>query len=218
MNQVSAVHDARLRRSYAVICTIVTTAVVGLCIAARALGVRRRGDATQYFYDLFDVGHPGVVNAIATIGFVCVAVLSLVMALLTDRAPWWITSVLFLAIAADNLLRLHNQFPAGDVLSRLAYWAVIVWLLVRMRPFAPGVLGMPMLVAGLVALATSEVIDFIGNDNHDTAAVIEESLGCIGAWLVALAVLGVVISSVTVADRSAPSGEAAAVEQTSQGS
>lgn len=185
----------RVIRAYRWVSGTVIAAVVVLCVAARHLGISRTGFDTGYFYEVFDVGHPGIVNAITSMGLLCVSVLSLVLGFLTARGAWFVNCGLFVVLAADNILRLHNQIPAGDVVARLAYWAVLVWLVLRLEPLRHGVHGRAMLLLGLGSLAASELLDVIGNDGEGTAAVLEESLGCIGSWALAMAMVGVAISS-----------------------
>lgn len=189
---------------YRTVSALVMAGVVALCIGAWRLGQQRTGDMTAYFYEAFDVGHPGVVSAVTSMALLAVALISLILGLLTGDVPWYVNGGLFAVLAGDNLLRLHNLIPTGDVTARLVYWALLAWLAVRLRPFGPGIAGGPLLVLGLVTLATGELLDVIGNDGHGTAAVVEESLGCIGAWALALASIGVAVS--TLARPAAPTG------------
>ncbi|MEZ5273904.1 MAG: hypothetical protein R2694_16665 [Ilumatobacteraceae bacterium] len=193
MSRASAVTAHR------VLSGVVLGAAMALCAAAWHLGTERTGDGTAYFYEVFDIGHPGIVTAVTSMALIAVAVLSVVLGLGTGLAPWFVNALLFVVLAADNVLRLHNQVPAGDVVARLIYWALLAWLLVRLRPLLRRVHGRWLLVVGLVLLAMGELLDLSGNDGHDAAAVLEESLGCVGAWALAMALVGVTLSTMTVA-------------------
>lgn len=173
---------------------IVVASVLAVCVAAAVLGRRRADDPTAYFYEVFDVGHPGIVNALTSIGFMCTAAISLVLALALASRPWMITAVLFAVLAADNLLRLHNQIPAGDVTFRVGYWAVIVWLLPRLSRQQRPAHGMVMLVVGLALFATSELLDLLSPGGSSTSDVVEESAACLGGWCLAVAMVGVAAS------------------------
>ncbi|MCB9889957.1 MAG: hypothetical protein H6836_10325 [Planctomycetes bacterium] len=186
---------------YRSVSALVLAGVVALCIGASHLGEQRTGDMTAYFYEAFDVGHPGVVNAVTSMALIAVALISLILGLLTWDVPWFVNACLFVVLAADNLLRLHNHVPTGDVTARLVYWTLLLWLVMRLRPFRSGVLGGPLVAFGLMALAAGELLDASARDQRGTAAVIEESLACIGSWALAMASVGVAVSTLA---RSAP--------------
>ncbi|MCB0981285.1 MAG: hypothetical protein H6513_15880 [Acidimicrobiaceae bacterium] len=183
--------------AYRLISGAVLAGAITLCVAAWHLGTERTGRATAYFYEVFDIGHPGIVNAVTSMALVAVATISVMLGLSTGLTPWLVNAALFLVLAADNVLRLHNIVPAGDVIARLVYWAVLAWLLVRLRPLLVGARGGPLLILGLALLAAGELLDVIGNDGHHAAAVFEEALGCVGAWALAMACVGVAMSTLT---------------------
>lgn len=204
---------ARRPSAYTVLCGVVVVGIAGLCGTAFLLGRRRFDDDTFYFYELRDVGHPGIINVIASMGFICTAVLSVVLAMITRRPAWVVNACLFAIIAADNLLRLHNKVPSGDITVRLFYWIVLAWLMVRLQPFRAHRQGFPMLVVGLAALGTSELMDVVGPERSQRWGVLEESLGCLGAWCLVLATVGVAVSMLVVRSDAAapPSGLESAV-------
>lgn len=178
---------------YVWLSVIVASSVLAVCVAAAILGRQRADDPTAYFYEVFDVGHPGIVGALASIGFMSTAAISLVLALTLASRPWMITGALFTVLAADNLLRLHNQIPAGDVLFRVGYWSVIIWLIPHLSRQRRPAQGMFMLVIGLSLVALSELLDLLSRGGN-ISDVVEESAACLGAWCLALAMAGIAAS------------------------
>ncbi len=179
--------------AYAFVCAGVLLAVTGLSVVLSTLGARRFDEHTFYFYELGDIGHPGLANVVGTMGMLATAVIATVLALLTRRRVWTAVAVLFVVLAIDTLLRIHNHVPGGDVGVRLAYWLAIAWIARELRgtvTFRPlrGLLG-----AGLLLLVASEVIDILATSEHGRAAVIEETALSLGAWCCALAALGMVL-------------------------
>lgn len=195
---------------YSTICVVVVSACLVVCAAATVLGRRRRNDASYYFYELSDIGHPGMVNMITAMGFLTAAVVFGVIGLLTapgspSRPAWLLGACLFTVVAFDDVLRLHNQVPAGDVLSRAIYWVMLVGLGVRLRRIVRRTQGFGLLVMAFAFLAISEFIDIFtpGDErtfaHHELFAVVEETAACVGAWSLALAGIGFALSVLVVA-------------------
>ena len=186
-------------RVHRVLSCVVLGGVVALCVVAYHLGIRNTGYAIGYYHEVFDVGHPGIVNVVTSMALLSVAVVTVLLGLVTGRRAWYVTAGLFVVLAADNLLRLHHLMPTGDVTARLVYWAVFAWLAVRLRPLRHQVPGRVLLLFGIAALVGSELMDVAGNDGRGAAAVFEESLGCLGSWALALAALGMAMSALVPA-------------------
>jgi len=175
--------------------------VTAFCGVAAKVGWDRFGDSTTYFYERFDVGHPGVVNVVTAMGFVAAGVIGVVLAMAAlqpaaIRATWIATAILLLVLALDDLLRLHNMITAGDVLARGIYWVVLVVLARRLRPLLHHKRGAIMVVFGIAMLVASEIIDILtpGDSQtfslHPLFSVAEESFACLGAWSLAIAGIG----------------------------
>ncbi len=179
--------------AYAFVCVGVLLAVTGLSIVLSVLGVRRFDEHTYYFYELGDIGHPGLANVVGTLGMLATSVIATVLTLLTRRRVWTVVAVLFMVLAIDTLLRIHNHVPLGDVGVRLAYWIAIAWVARELRDTVTFRPLRVLLGAGLGLLVVSEVIDILATSEHGRAAVIEETALSLGAWCCALAALGMVL-------------------------
>jgi hypothetical protein len=168
----------------------VLVAVLAVCSVGYALGSRRYGERIFYFYELGDVGHPGIVNVVGAFGLLATAVVSIVFALSSRHVAWLVSAVLFVVLAADDLLRVHNNVPGGDVAARLLYWAVLAYLVVQLRPVVHDGFLRALLLTGVLAFVTSEALDIVSSTQYGRGAVLEESAGVLGAWCIALAIVG----------------------------
>ena len=65
--------------AYRLISGAVLAGAITLCVAAWHLGTERTGRATAYFYEVFDIGHPGIVNAVTSMALVAVATISVML-------------------------------------------------------------------------------------------------------------------------------------------
>ena len=188
---------------YAAVAFILPSAAALLCAAAAHFGRSRRDNVLFYFFQQADVGHPGIVSVVTTMGFSCVAVLGLLLALVTpsDRAmlnlTWLGTALLFGVLAFDNVLHLHDEIPGGEKTAHVVYWAAFAAVAYRLRPVLLGVRGRGMLLAGLALLAASEAIDMFSRSDdynyrfHEELSLAEETFACVGAWSCVAAAVGV---------------------------
>ena len=106
--------------AYRLISGAVLAGAITLCVAAWHLGTERTGRATAYFYEVFDIGHPGIVNAVTSMALVAVATISVMLGLSTGLTPWLVNAALFLVLAADNVLRLTT--PTSRASRRGRSW------------------------------------------------------------------------------------------------
>lgn len=171
----------------------IITLLVVTCAVAAWLGPRRGDDATFYFFER-DPGHPGVMNAVTTCGFVCAAAVCAVAGLALARRRWLAAAAVLAVIACDTLMRIHNHLPGGNVLFRLAYWVALIWAFGPLVPTVRGRRGQWLIAAGGVTLALREVVDLFRGADAWNVAAFEESLFCIGTWCIALGLLGLVAS------------------------
>jgi len=194
-------HRRRSEWWYAIVVVTLPSAALALCVAAVRLGESRDDNVLSYFYEESDVGHPGIVNVVTTMGFCSVAVVALLLALVSaahtmQNLAWIGMAVLFSVLAVDNVLRLHAQVRGGDKGVHVVYWLAMaavaagLWRVLHRRR------GSWMLLGGLSLLAASEAIDmFTRSDDaqyryHEQLAVLEESFACVGAWCCVAGVLG----------------------------
>ncbi|HEY7626288.1 MAG TPA: hypothetical protein VH761_04445 [Ilumatobacteraceae bacterium] len=182
----------RERKPPLVLCIAVLGSIAVMCVVVAAKGHSRYGEYTYYIYDNGDAGHPGLVTMVATFAFWTVSVLSAVLAVTTRRVAWVISSLLFLMIGADYLIRAHNHFAGGDAVARLVYWAVFAYVLNHMWRGRRSLTTRVLIVIGLALFALSDVVDLMSNESYGRGAALEESTGCLGSWCLALATLGVV--------------------------
>ena len=184
----------RRPRGSATASAVLGSAVVISCLIAARLGESRSGDALLYFYELGDIGHPGVVNVITAFGFAAGASAWCVVAAVTSqgRVRFAAAGALMFVVAFDDVLRLHNALGRADVAVHALYWVGAVALVIGLRGVLRGDAGRAELVIGLAALGISEMIDvFTPGDDlafrfHETFSVIEETAACLGAWLLAM--------------------------------
>jgi hypothetical protein len=115
---------------------------------------------------------------------------------LGGRHAWLIAAVLMGALGVDDLLRLHNAMPSGDVIARLVYWCAALYVVSRLRNVVRARPGSRLLVAGFVGLAASELFDLLGTASggtpNDNLSILEESAACFGAWSLVAAGIGLV--------------------------
>lgn len=191
----------RTSRFYPWLCAGILVAITLIIIGAVKLGQRRHGDRSIYFYQLGDVGHPGLVNAFTAMGFVVCAAMCAVVLIggareLGGAGSWLLAAGLMAAIGIDDLFRLHNGVAGGDIASRVVYWGVAAFLVVRLRPVLRRRPGALLVVLGFIALAASEALDLIGTAEagtpNDTMSILEESAACFGAWCLVAAAIGLV--------------------------
>lgn len=165
--------------------------VTVVCWAAALRGHNHFDQYTYYVYDNGDPGHPGAITVLATIGLWTVAVISLLLASMIRRGPWLLATLLFVVIAADYLFRFHNHFAGGDIVARLVYWSVFAFVLRLIWRMTTSFTPRLLIVAALLMFAASDVFDLLSNEDYGRGAMLEESAGCLGAWLLALAFFGI---------------------------
>ena len=145
---------------------------------------------------------------LTAMGFVGAAVVALVIGLTAPGQPrtrhaWLASTALLVVIAFDDLFRLHNDVTGGDV-AHLAYWVAMAAVIVTLRHVVWRRRGSLVVVAGLVLFAISETIDtFTAGDDpsfrfHQLFGAIEESAACVGAWVLTVALVGIVTDLVRV--------------------
>lgn len=203
------VPTSKARRSPAhkpplVLCAAVLGVVAAMCVVSALKGNHRFDQYTYYFYDNGDAGHPGLMNAVATLAFLVIAVVSALLALTLRRSPWLVNAILFVVIALDYLVRAHNRFPGGDALARLAYLAVVIYVLRRLWRVRASSATLAMLAGGFGCFLLSDLFDVLSSDPYGRGSVLEESMGCLGAWCFALAIFGFAQTSLRVAESTPP--------------
>jgi len=185
---------------YSFVAWTVPALSLGLCAIAAWLGRRSNSDATHYFFESGDNGHPGIVGIATAMGFYSVAVIAGILALVPApprvRHAWSGAAVLFAVLAVDELLQLHAAVPHGDLIARSIYWISLIVIVRALAPYLRGKPGVAMLGAGILLLATSEILDLYppGDDPayrlHQLFSVLEESTLSVGTWCLAVACLG----------------------------
>lgn len=170
---------------------MVIGAVAVICLVAAWRGHDRFDQYTWYNYDNGDPGHPGVITVLAAIALWTVAVISALLASMLRSRPWVVAASLFFVIGVDYLFRIHNNYSGGDVVARLVYWSVFAYVLRLMWKESTAAAPRVLIVAGLACFALSDLFDLLSNEPYGRGSALEESTGCIGAWCLALATLGI---------------------------
>lgn len=173
----------------------VVIAVGGFSIVARRAGLERFNSSAAYFEEFGDAGHPGVVSVATSMGFLVVAVLSLVAVATRSDRRFLVPMATFAVIAADTLVRVHHHLPFGDVVVRVVGWVAMIWIAVRLAPTRGDRVGTSVVVLAAFALLASEVLDATGSGRGSESSVWEEALMCLGAWLLVVVAVGVTLAS-----------------------
>ncbi len=180
-----------------------------MCLVSALKGNNGFHEYTYYFYDNGDAGHPGLMNAVATLAFLVIATISALLALTLRRSPWLVNAILFVVIALDYLVRAHNRFSGGDAGARLAYLIVVVYVLRRIWRVRASSVTLALLAGGFVCFMLSDLFDLLSHDPYGRGSVLEESTGCLGAWCFALAIFGFAQTSLRAAEPTSPLTESA---------
>ena len=175
-----------------------------MCLVSALKADHRFDQYTYYFYDNGDAGHPGLMNVVATLAFLVIAVVSALLALTLRRSPWLVNAILFVVIALDYLVRAHNRCPGGDALARLVYLVVVVYVLRRLWRVRASSVTLVLLAGGFLCFLLSDLFDLVSRDPYGRGSVLEESTGCLGAWCFALAIFGFAQTSLRAAEPTPP--------------
>jgi hypothetical protein len=192
---------------------------VAVCVMSALVGRWERGDVTYYVLALEGSGHPGVVGASTSIGLSAVAVaaaLASVAVPSSQRRLWVAGSCLFAALAIVQITGVHDLVPGVDLLLRPLLWVLLVIFVRHVRRTMSFGSGGAWMVAGVVLLAVSELIDLYpsGDDlsfrYHDWTSVLEESTLSVGAWSIAAGALGTAVVLIRRAADGGASGDVSA--------
>ncbi len=171
--------------------------VAWLCYLAARLGSRQWDDRTRLFHPVDTVTHPGVMTVVTALGWMSIAVVCGLLAVLLHDVGgrwWWAAVGVSVVLVGEEMLRVHEWIPGGDVLVRAALVAGIVVTGRGVRAMVRTRRGLVPAALGLSMLAVSELFGFAGGDVYRRDSVLdllEESATCVGAWLLAVAALGV---------------------------
>jgi hypothetical protein len=171
--------------------------VVWLCFVAARIGSRQWDDRTRLFHPIDNVSHPGVMTVVTALGWMSIAVVCGLLAVLLHEVGgrWWWSAVAVAAVlVGEEMIRVHEWIPGGDVLVRAALAAGVVVTARGVRGMVRTHRGAVPAALGLLLLVASELFGFAGGDVYRRDSMLdllEESAACVGAWLLAVAALGV---------------------------
>jgi hypothetical protein len=203
---LAAVNSTPDRKPPLVLCALVLGSIAVLCLVSAIRGNDRFGQYTYYMYDNGDPGHPGLVNVVAALGLFLISGISAFLAITLRRAPWLVNAVLFSAIGLDYLVRAHNQIRGGDALTRVVYIGVVAYVLRRLWGMRASSTTLALIAGGFVCFVLSDIFEILSENPYGRGSALEESVGCLGGWCFALAILGFAQTSLQVSERPAPTG------------